>query len=432
MKRILVIDPSNTYLDDIKDIANANSLDVKWTKKGLTALELLEKQSFDLILIELNLSDIDGRDVIAKINELKKNSDIIVLTELKNVVKMSDSLRLGVKDFIIKPVDKEKLQTTIEKVLLEKKIEIQNCQEFVFESEIMKKLIAEVRLIASCQANVFIHGESGCGKEEIAKIIHNLSPRQQNPFIKVNCAAIPDTLVESEFFGHEKGAFTGAHQTRLGRFEIANTGTLLLDEISEVPYTLQAKLLRIIQEQEFERLGSTVSKKVDVRLISTSNRNMLDTIQERKFREDLYYRLNVVPIHIPPLRERKEDILPLTEKFLHLAAEKNNRNTKILSVEARDKLLSYHFPGNVRELMNICQRSSIMVSGDIIKPDDIFLQQPTKKESKLNFSPNQTLEQIEAQAILQTLKNCADNKTKAAKILNITVKTLRAKLSKLT
>ncbi len=429
MRRLLVIDPSNSYLDAIQEIAKTHCLDLKWTKKGASALEILEKERFDIILVELILSDMDGRDVIGKINQMDQDIDIIVITDIKNVTGMSDSLRLGVKDFMIKPLLKEKLESTIEKVLLEKKIVQKNGQNFIFESKIMKKLIAEVRLIASCNANVFIHGESGCGKEEIAKMIHSLSFRSQNPFIKVNCAAIPDTLVESEFFGHEKGAFTGAHQGRAGRFELADKGTLLLDEISEVPYTLQAKLLRIIQEQEFERIGSTESKKVDVRLISTSNRNMLEAISDRKFREDLYYRLNVVPIHIPPLRERKEDILPLTDKFLTLVAEKNNRNVKILSVEAQDKLLAYSFPGNVRELMNLCERSSIMVSGDIIKADDIFIQESLCFE-QVNI-PNQTLEQMEAQAILRTLKMCQDNKTQAAKILNITVKTLRAKLEKI-
>ncbi len=426
MKRILVIDPTHSYLEDLKSVCDNHLLELKWTKKGQTALDILQKQHFDVIFIELLLSDMDGRDVISKINEMKIDTEIIVITEVKNVVKMSDSLRLGIRDFMIKPIDKEKLTQTIEKIILEKKALKKTNRHFIYESEVMKKLISEVRLIASCRANVFIHGESGCGKEEIAKMIHTLSPREQNPFIRVNCAAIPDTLVESEFFGHEKGAFTGAYQTRIGRFELADKGTLLLDEISEVPYTLQAKLLRIIQEQEFERIGSIESKKVDVRLISTSNRNMLDAIADRHFREDLYYRLNVVPIHIPPLRDRKEDILPLTEKFLEMAAIGNNRTTKILSVEARDKLLSYHFPGNVRELMNICERSSIMVSGDIITPNDIYLETSSNK-----VPSNKTLEQIEAVAILETLKSCADNKVKAAEILNITLKTLKAKLSKI-
>ncbi|MCH9620947.1 MAG: Transcriptional regulatory protein ZraR [Chlamydiia bacterium] len=431
MKRILVIDPSNIYIDDIKALFEEGAIKVSWTKKGSSGLDLLSKESFDLILLELSLSDMDGRDVIAKINEMNLSTQIIVLTDVKNVVKMSDSLRLGIRDFMIKPLDKDKLKDIIDKIVLEKEIEESKQSSFIFESDVMKRLVAEVRLIASCGANVFIHGESGCGKEEIAKMIHSLSPRQNNPFIKVNCAAIPDTLVESEFFGHEKGAFTGAYQTRQGRFELADTGTLLLDEISEVPFFLQAKLLRIIQEQEFERVGSTESHKVDVRLISTSNLNMLDAIEDKKFREDLYYRLNVIPIYIPPLRERKDDILPLTEKFLSIAAKENDRPMKLVSCEARDKLLNYHFPGNVRELQNICQRASIMVSGDIITADDIFLQSKESSSKKSETSPQtKTLEQIEAIAILKTLKECANNKSKAAKILDITVKTLRAKLLK--
>lgn len=431
MKRVLVIDPSSSYLDEIKEITDKYALELKWTKKGATGLEMLGSKPFDVIFVELSLSDMDGRDVITKINEQHAGAQIIVLTEVKNIVMMSDSIRLGIRDFLIKPLDKDKLNSIFQKLILENKVAQKKESSFIFKSEVMKKLITEVRLIASCNANVFIHGESGCGKEEIAKMIHTLSQREKNPFIKVNCAAIPDTLVESEFFGHEKGAFTGAHQSRLGRFERADKGTLLLDEISEVPFTLQAKLLRIIQEQEFERLGSTESKKVDVRLISTSNRDMLEAISDRKFREDLYYRLNVIPIYIPPLRQRKDDILPLAEKFLQIAAEKNNRSPKTLSTEARDKLLSYHFPGNVRELMNICERSSIMVSGDIIGKDDIFLQSKDLVSKAPSIPSNQTLEQIEAIAILKALKECADNKTKAAKVLGITVKTLRSKLSKI-
>lgn len=432
MKRILIIDPSNAYLDEIKSCFEDNSCEIVWTKKGSSALDLLRKEVFDIILVELSLSDMDGRDVIARIGEMNLSSQIIVLTEVKNVVKMSDSIRLGVTDFMIKPVDREKLKNTFDKILLDQEIKASEESNFIYESEVMKKLIAEVRLISSCGANVFIHGESGSGKEEIAKMIHDLSPRQHKPFIKVNCAAIPDTLVESEFFGHEKGAFTGAFQTRLGRFELADTGTLLLDEISEVPFYLQAKLLRIIQEQVFERVGSTESKKVDVRLISTSNLNMLDAINDKKFREDLYYRLNVIPLFVPPLRQRQDDILPLTEKFLSIAAKENDRPMKILSCEARDKLTSYHFPGNVRELQNICQRASIMVSGDIISADDIFLQSKENSSKTSESSPqDKTLEQIEAQAILKTLRDCANNKSKAAKILDITVKTLRAKLTKL-
>jgi two-component system response regulator AtoC len=429
MKRILVIDPSYSYLEGVTSVCKAHNLELKWTKKGHTALEMIQKESFDVIFIELSLSDMDGRDLISRINEMHINAAVIVLTEVKNVVKMSDSLRLGITDFMIKPIDGEKIKATLEKIIFEKKTLKDKHTPFIYESEVMKKLMAEVRLIASCRANVFIHGESGCGKEEIAKMIHALSPRAKNPFIRVNCAAIPDTLVESEFFGHEKGAFTGAYHTRQGRFELADNGTLLLDEISEVPYTLQAKLLRIIQEQEFERLGSTESKKVDVRLISTSNRNMLETMYEKKFREDLYYRLNVLPIHIPPLRDRKEDILPLTKAFLEKAAIENHRSVKILSVEARDTLLLYPFPGNVRELKNICERASIMVSGDIITPKDIYLEQGSKKNVS-SLSPHKTLAQIEAIAILETLKECANNKVKAAEMLNISLKTLISKLSK--
>lgn len=230
----------------------------------------------------------------------------------------------------------------------------------IAESPLMKTILEQVKLIAKSEANVFITGESGTGKEIIATLIHQLSPRKKAPFIKVNCAAIPDTLIESEFFGHEKGSFTGAHAKRLGRFELSHQGTLLLDEISEISFHLQAKLLRVIQEREFDRVGGSNPIQVNVRLISTSNQNMEEALLHRSFREDLYYRLNVIPIYLPPLRERPEDILPLARHFLQLAAVKNQMEIPDLSPSIEKTLLEYTWPGNARELMNAMERFLIL------------------------------------------------------------------------
>lgn len=285
----------------------------------------------------------------------------------------------------------------------------------------MQKVVKEASYAAKSQANIFIHGASGTGKEVLAKYIHQNSPRNISPFIKVNCAAIPDTLIESEFFGHEKGSFTGAIKTRLGRFELADKGTLLLDEISEVSLSIQPKLLRAIQEGEFERLGAMISRKVDVRFISTSNRDMVKAIEEHQFREDLYYRLNVIPLYIPLLKDRQDDIIPLAEHFLQASLIRNNQTPKILSSHAKNQLLEYNWPGNIRELANIIERTVIMEESSTIESIPSLSNRQTKPSL-------QTLKEIEQMYILKTLQECANNKSHAAKILGISVKTLRSKL----
>lgn len=300
----------------------------------------------------------------------------------------------------------------------------------VFQSSIMKQIISDVGQIAKSSSSVFISGESGTGKEVIAEAIHTLSNRNQQPFIKVNCAAIPHTLLESEFFGHEKGAFTGAMQRKLGRFELANQGTLLLDEISEIPLELQSKLLRAVQEMEFERVGGTHPIQVDVRLISTSNRSMKEAIEQKLFREDLYYRLNVVPIHLPPLRERKDDILPLAEHFLLQLCEENKKVTKRLTLSACHKLTDYHWPGNIRELANVMERTVVMNTTDTIEAHQVYIDLSCPiKEAPSNALPfGITLAELEKRFILQTLSRENNNRTKAALSLGISIRTLRNKL----
>jgi two-component system response regulator AtoC len=291
----------------------------------------------------------------------------------------------------------------------------------IAESPFMKNLLADLDKIAKSCASVLIHGESGTGKEVVAHAIHYRSSRSAQAFVKVNCAAIPETLLESEFFGHEKGSFTGAINRRLGRFELASGGTLLLDEISEIPLSLQSKLLRVVQEQEFDRVGGSRPIQVDVRLISTSNRNMKEAISNKLFREDLYYRLNVVPIYLPPLRERKEDILPLAQYFL----QQHDPN-KIFSLEAKQKLLEYSWPGNIRELANIIQRTMVLSSNAVIGAEDLHLEEPVTGTSPKKLF---TLKELEKKHILDTLVAYEQNRTQTAKALGISVRTLRNKLS---
>ncbi|MEN9343893.1 MAG: acetoacetate metabolism regulatory protein AtoC [Chlamydiota bacterium] len=300
----------------------------------------------------------------------------------------------------------------------------------IAESAPMKALLQDLIKIANSSSSVFISGESGTGKEVIAQAIHEMSPRNTQPFIKVNCAAIPATLLESEFFGHERGAFTGALNRKQGRFELSDKGSLLLDEISEIPLELQAKLLRVVQEMEFERVGGTHPIQVNVRLISTSNRSMKEAVEKKLFREDLYYRLNVIPVHLPPLRERKEDILPLAEFFLKELCEENQKPCKRLLPTAKRKLLEHSWPGNIRELANVIERTIIMNSSLTLEAHQIYIDLCCAvKESPYAALPiGITLAELEKRLILQTLQQEEGNRTKAAATLGISLRTLRNKL----
>lgn len=299
----------------------------------------------------------------------------------------------------------------------------------IAESDVMKRILQNVEKVAASNASVFITGESGTGKEVIAHAIHFRSTRTKFPFIKVNCAAIPASLLESEFFGHEKGAFTGAFQRKLGRFELADKGTLLLDEVSEIPLELQPKLLRAIQEREFERVGATRPLQVDVRLIATSNRCMKEALEKKTFREDLYYRLNVIPISLPPLREHPEDILPLTHYFLEKLCHQNQKQPPQLSFQANQKLLDHSWPGNIRELANAVERAIVMHTEAILQPEHFDLELAARSAFlPPAFPPGTTLEEMEKQLILQTLDSQGNNRAKTAQILGISIRTLRNKL----
>lgn len=291
----------------------------------------------------------------------------------------------------------------------------------------MKKILHDLEKIAKSNASVFITGESGTGKEVIGSAIHQFSSRSNASFIKVNCAAIPETLIESEFFGHERGAFTGALQRKIGRFELADKGTLMLDEVTEIPLVLQAKLLRAIQEQEFERVGGTRPLKVNIRFLATSNRNMQEAIDSKVFREDLFYRLNVVPIHIPPLRERVDDILPLAEYFLKRYCLENRKVPKHFTTAAIQKLQSYSWPGNVRELGNIIERTVVLDFDTAIDAEHLYIEsRPTVEKS--TFPVGISLYQMEKKLILETLEVYHRNRSKTAAVLGISVRTLRNKL----
>lgn len=309
--------------------------------------------------------------------------------------------------------------------------------KIIAESPIMKQILADVIQVAKSHASVLISGESGTGKEVIAQAIHYNSARVSHPFIKVNCAAMPETLIDAEFFGHEKGAFTGANAKRLGRFELAHGGSLLLDEVTEIPLALQPKFLRAIQEQEFERVGGVKTVKVDVRLISTSNRDILEAVANKILREDLYYRLNVVPIHLPPLRERTEDIIPLAENFLERMCLDNKKALKKLVDSAKKKLLDYPWPGNIRELANVIERAVVLDVSAEIEGEHLLLDN-VHPVSSIAVSVQQgvpqiptgiTLRELEKRFIVETLQQHQNNRTKAAEMLGISLRTLRNKIN---
>lgn len=381
IEKILVVDDELLIRDFIYETLKRQNFDVTVAENGKKALALLKDKSFDMVFTDMKMPEITGIDVLKKIKEISPKTIVVVITGHGTIENAVEAMKLGAFNYLIKPFTPDTIEAIVEKANEHWKLVCQNeflreevspIKGIIAESASMKKILEDITRIARTNASVFISGESGTGKEVIAQAIHSQSPRKEKPFIKVNCAAIPETLIESEFFGHEKGAFTGANTKKLGRFELADQGTLMLDEVTEIPLGVQAKLLRAIQERVFERVGGTKSVKVDVRMISTSNRDLMESIKLKQLREDLYYRLNVVPIHIPPLRDRKEDILPLADYFLKKYCLENHKESMNLNETSKEKLLNYSWPGNVRELANIIERAVVMNEGQAIGPEYIL------------------------------------------------------------
>ena len=447
IEKLLLITKEKKTIDIFINNSHVRPLDYQIAHSALEGIEELKKTSFDLILCDLELDDLSGVDILQIAKGLYPGILVIILTSSTKIDKALSAIKLGAFQYILQPLTEEALETTLQKAFehssllqenefLRKEVSYAAKKEshpLIAESPAMKQIMEDISKIAKSNASVFIIGESGTGKEVLANAIHQNSFRAHKPFIRVNCAAVPESLLESEFFGHEKGAFTGAIQKRMGRFELADQGSLLLDEISEVPLELQPKLLRAIQEREFERVGGTKQVNVDVRIISTSNRNMKEAIEKKTFREDLFFRLHVVPIKIPPLRDRKEDIAPLAHYFLEKFCKENLTPKKRLSKEALEKLLSYYWPGNIRELANLIERTIIMHVGEEIQANDLKLEfscpVPLLHKTK-PLDPNgpKTLADIEKIHILCTLEQLHNNKTRAAESLGISLRTLRNKL----
>lgn len=423
------------------------------------AQELLSKDNWDIIFVDIRLPDGEGTDLLKQIQARPQKPLVVMITGFGSVENAVQCMQAGAFDYIIKPFSSDTIEVTLKKAEEFTRLvkvsqylsreEGEEGYELLGRSPAMEGLRALIRKVARTQATVLIQGESGTGKELVARAIYRESPRATAPFIKVNCAAIPENLIESEFFGHEKGAFTGALNKREGRFELAHGGTILLDEVSEVSPQVQAKLLRVLQERELERVGGNRTIKVDVRVIATTNRNLEQSVEKKEFRQDLFFRLNVVPILVPALRERKEDVLFLAEQFMARMARKHGVRVSGMSPACAEVLLAHSWPGNVRELQNVIERAVILcMDGQDLQPEHLGFapitsaikgEQTTSVPLATNITafkpqepatPNQILplHEVEKQHILRALEICEDNRTQAAKHLDISIRTLRNKL----
>ncbi len=442
--KILVVDDEPSHRQMLEAVLTADGYEVQQANDGQEAINSVEERFYDLILMDVRMSRVSGIEALKKIKELSPGIPIIIMTAYASVSTAVDALKSGAYDYLTKPLDIEELKILVGKALRQRQLEQENVylrerlgDRFDFSNIIgrsvpMRDLFETIALVAPTEATVLIVGESGTGKELIANAIHQNSPRTDRPFIKVNCAALQETLLESELFGHEKGAFTGALTRKRGRFQLAHFGSIFLDEIGEMSPTTQTKILRVLQEREFEPLGSTQTVKVDTRVVAATNKNLEEEIQEGRFREDLYYRLNVVTLEVPPLRERREDVSLLTDFFLKQYAEKNQRLIKGFTPRAMDLLMRHGWPGNVRELENVVERAVIMARGDMISqaelPDTLRDLEAKKEQVGIDLTPGRSLKEMEREMILRTLEEAGGNRTRSAEILGISRRTLQLKL----
>jgi len=407
---------------------------------GKAAINAITKKDFDIVFTDLRIPEMSGIKVLEHIKKVKPEIDVVIGTAYGSIENAVEAMRKGAFDYLTKPYSKKDIQQLIRRVLKHRNMNQKSNQIdtadrieigslIVGNSTQIEEIISLVNRVAPTHASVLIEGETGVGKEVIADAIHQASSCRDKPYIKVNCAALPETLIESELFGYEKGAFTGAHMRRKGRFEQADGGTILLDEIGELPLSMQAKLLRVLQTKQFERLGDTKSIKVDTRVIATTNLDLREEVKEGRFRKDLYFRLNVIKINVPALRERKGDIPLLAEYFIKKVNSEHGSKKRVAE-DAIKRLCEYDWPGNVRELQNTIEKVTVIATNDLIKAADLeFIDDYGDLfEYLFNSDEDLTIYEAEKRLILKTLKKVSNNKTKAAHALGITVKTLRNKL----
>lgn len=437
---IIVVDDEPYMGDFLEKALQKKSYQVTKFTSGLDALDFLSDQEADLMITDYKMPKMNGVELLQQVKTEKPTIDVIIMTAYGTIESAVQALKYGAADYITKPFSVEDIYQIVEHYFQAKEQKRTNLTvrgedrfgELVGKSPDMKKIYQTISLVANSSASVFIQGASGTGKELVARAIHYNSDRKDKPFIQVNCAALPEGLMESELFGHEKGSFTGAIRKNIGKFELADGGTLLLDEITEMDVGLQAKLLRAIQEKEFHRVGGAETIKVDVRIIATSNRDLEETIQEGKLREDLYYRLNTIPIKLPSLEERRGDIPLLVDHFIKKFSAENNLPIEGVEESALHRLVREPFPGNIRELENRILRATILTQSEVITEDLLFMEnskEQTGKTSLIDLQTPITIEEMERDLILQTLEHYDYNRTKSAHSLGINVRTLRNKLN---
>jgi DNA-binding NtrC family response regulator len=438
---VLIVDDDKYVNDAITETVARAGFEAVPAYSGEEALVKLKERSFDIALTDLKMHEMDGMAVLEHAKRLHPDIAVVIMTAYGTVEKAVAAMKLGAYDFLLKPVTPATVEHILNRITEVIKLRNDNevmrreltvkFQNMVGKSKMMREIFDLIQSVAKARSTVMITGDSGVGKELVARAIHYCSERDKGPFVKLNCAAIPETLVESELFGFEKGAFTDAKRTHRGRFELADQGTLLLDEISEMPLNLQSKLLRVIQEREFERVGSAQTISVDVRVIATSNRNLREYIADGRFREDLFYRLNVIPIHIPPLYERADDIPLLVEHFVEKYSTENRKTIKGVDQKALKLLVGYRWPGNVRELENMIERAIVTTRNDILTDNDfpIELQLGGVEALSGGLKIPMSLEEGNKFLILKTLEKFNGNKTRAAEALGVSARTIRNKLS---
>ncbi len=438
---ILIVDDEKNIREGLRLALKKDNHNIFLASNGKEALELIKNSEIDLVITDLKMPELDGETLLKIIIRDFANIPVIILTGHGTVETAVKAMRDGAYDFLTKPLNLEKLSLIVSRAISQRELIIENRNlqnklnrykgEIIGKSEKIMKIFDIAEQVASSKTSVLILGENGVGKELVANLIQQLSNRKDKPFIKVHCSALAESLLESELFGHEKGAFTGAIKTKKGRFELADGGTLFLDEIGEISQTIQVKLLRVLQEKSFERVGGEGSISVDVRIIAATNKNLKKEVEEGRFREDLYYRLNVVQITVPPLRERKDDIQLLINNFISDFSMENNKTIKEISSNARNALINYDWPGNVRELRNVIESAVVLSRDEVIDINDLppYIKKDDDHDDLLKIKLPAKISEIEKEAIIGTLKITNGNKSKTAELLDLNRKTLYTKIT---
>ena len=440
--RILVIDDEKNIREGLAEYLRTDGYDVVCAESGDEGISLFNKGDIDLIITDLKMPGLCGEELMIRILAVSPGFPVIILTGHGTIDIAVSAMRMGAYDFLSKPVDLDHLSLKVKRALEARELyfqhrrmeeELERKKQFksiIGNSRNIREIFDTIGKVAPTKASILITGESGVGKELVADAIHDISARKDNPFIKVHCAALSATLLESELFGHEKGAFTGALTQRKGRFELASGGTLFLDEIGEIDQNIQIKLLRVLQEKKFERVGGEKTIEVDVRIIAATNKDLKAEIEKGNFREDLYFRLNVVNINVPPLRERKDDIPLLAASFLKEFAQENGKSIETIHEKVRSRLYVYDWPGNIRELRNCIESAVVMCQSNVITADDLPPAfRNVSDDGWINIRVGSNMAECEKIIIRETISHCNGNKSKAADMLNIGRKTLLRKLA---